>query len=521
MMKKIWISFIAGLFFVILSACQGNEVVSKLGIVEDDIYINDFMGIQFQIPPGWRIASSEEMRDAFDFDDREIFFLYQLELEENYRILFDEGNFFFDMMSHSPETGEMFTSVISRIPEKNNNRGQDEIIQRIISSNMFLGDFMINYALNYTLKEPVQIGDFEWQLLEVSETFWVDFTMYTTVYFRIEGENLFMLFFNGSMTGDFTETLKFLNEVNAPRLEHKSLPEISLSNEYENDILFGKISNVFPDSMVATSIASSLGHEHTEVEVYQSDLLKIETLSLSSISNIEGLQYLTNLIALNLWNSELNNIELLTKLPNLRRLCLEKSIIEDYKSLTYLTQLTRLSLSNTDFRNTSLLANLINLEDLNLNETEVNDISPLKTLINLENLSLNGTEVNDISPLEPLKNLRFFSIHGNGIFDISVVSNFQKLTNLILTYNQIDDLSPLSELNYLVRLCANWNQITDVTPLKNLTNLTWLNLEMNLISDVSPLANLTELSALNLNFNALLEIDALSELAVFERIRIY
>jgi len=186
-MKKSWGIFAAGLLFIILAACQGDDVVSKLGIVEDDIYINEFMGIQFQIPPGWRIASHEEMRKTFDFEDCEMFFLYRLDLEENYRNLFDEGILFFNMMSHSPETVEVFISVVSRIPEKTNEIDQDEIIQRIISSNMFLGDL----------------------------------AWYTTVYFRIDGDNLFKLFFNGSMTGDFTEPKMFLNELGAPRLEHK------------------------------------------------------------------------------------------------------------------------------------------------------------------------------------------------------------------------------------------------------------------------------------------------------------
>jgi Leucine-rich repeat (LRR) protein len=107
-------------------------------------------------------------------------------------------------------------------------------------------------------------------------------------------------------------------------------------------------------------------------------------------------------------------------------------------------------------------------------------------------IGLAGTGISDISPLSNLTNPTYLTLMlpENHIRDLTPLSGLTNLIALYLRCNQIVNVAPLSNLTGLIGLELWGNKIEDVSPLSNLTNLRWLELEYNPIQDLSPLDNL-------------------------------
>ena len=132
-----------------------------------------------------------------------------------------------------------------------------------------------------------------------------------------------------------------------------------------------------------------------------------------SIVDITGLEYATNLKALNLGGS--------------------KNHITDLRPLANLTNLVSLYIWDVTKQGTDLATNL--------------DINPLSGLINLEEVSLDSNGISDISPLANLKKLRFLSLRRNHIVDFSPLAGLTNLKELDIRNNWGIDFSPLAALN--------------------------------------------------------------------------
>ena len=252
----------------------------------------------------------------------------------------------------------------------------------------------------------------------------------------------------------------------------------------------------FPDSNLEAAVSSNLkipiGYI-TDTDMLS--LIRLAPMDSQIISNIQGLEYATNLTDLRLGSY----------------LC-GATVIYPISDL-------------------SPLAGLTNLTSLYLWGNEISDISPLSDLTNLTNLHLSGSSISNLSPLSGLTNLTYLGLDSNSINDLSPLSGLTNLTNLSLSSNSINDLSPLSGLTNLTTLYLGDNEISDLSPLSGLTNLTTLQLGgirdcigflvgSNQISDVSPLSGLTNLTNLDLSYNQIEVLDLhgsnLSSLSVFD-----
>ncbi|MFX0142174.1 MAG: leucine-rich repeat domain-containing protein [Candidatus Hodarchaeota archaeon] len=122
--------------------------------------------------------------------------------------------------------------------------------------------------------------------------------------------------------------------------------------------------------------------------------LKINYKLIYEISEIKGLESLTNLEVLNLnSNFEISEISGVENLTNLKVLMLRNNNIKEIKGLE----------------------NLTNLKLLDLAENNISEIKGLGSLINLEYLDLTANKISEIKNLETLKNLKFLFIGRNKI----------------------------------------------------------------------------------------------------------
>jgi Leucine-rich repeat (LRR) protein len=279
------------------------------------------------------------------------------------------------------------------------------------------------------------------------------------------------------------------------------------------------------------------------------------TASGLAIDDLEGLQYCTDLQALDLSNNAITSISQLSSLTNLQSLRLHLNQISDISPLSGLTSLLYLDLgfgnplegldaidpgtsSANQLTDLSALSGLTNLAYLNVaGNGGVTDLSPLSGLTSLQALWVGGSaSLTDLSPITSLPNLGLLGVVNAGIEEtdlngITSLPNLQLLALVLLP--NITDLSGLSGLDLMgilfvglpvsdISVVANWTNLSaaiitstavaDVSPLGGLTGLTLLNLTNNLITDISPLATLTGLESLDLSGNQIADISALEGL---------
>ena len=264
--------------------------------------------------------------------------------------------------------------------------------------------------------------------------------------------------------------------------------------------------------ILSMSIISNLILSTTNV--YATQLTELEaTISISDKSEIVIIPDTNLKKAL---NSELNQSEnsSITKnqLKLIRHLSINYSSIENLEGLQYCTNLDYLDLSDNQISDISALSGLTNLQSLNLGWNQISDISSLSGLTNLQLLDLGWNQISDISSLKDLTNLTTLNLGDNKIIDISLLNNLSNLTSLSLYSNTISEIKSLNLLHHLNFLDLSNNQITDISALNNLSNLSYLDLRDNQISDINALNSLFNLTSLALDNNQISNISALSNL---------
>ena len=233
----------------------------------------------------------------------------------------------------------------------------------------------------------------------------------------------------------------------------------------------------------------------------------------SSIKNLTGLEFATNLIELEFGKNQISDVTPLKNLTKLTHLSLGINQISDVTPLKNLTKLTHLSLGINQISDVTPLKNLTNLIELDLLSNRISDVTPLKNLTKLTYLSLRDNQISDVTPLKDMTKLIYLSLRDNRILDVSPLKNLVKLTYLNLDHNYYKiDVSPFKNLINLRYLSLDDNQISDATPLKNLTKLIHLDISDNPILDLTPLKDMKKMIDLDLDSNGILDISPLKHL---------
>ncbi len=222
-------------------------------------------------------------------------------------------------------------------------------------------------------------------------------------------------------------------------------------------------------------------------------LTALDARSLGIVSLV-GIQNLTSLTFLHLFNNSITDISAVSGLTSLTFLRLQVNSITDISALIKLTSLTTLNLRANSITDISALIKLTSLTTLNLTDNSITDISALSELTSLTDLRLRANSITDISALIKLTSLTWLALLDNSISDISPLSGLTSLTDLFLGGNSISDISALSELTSLTNLNLSGNSITDISALSGLTSLTVLQLQDNAdLADIQPLLDNTGL----------------------------
>jgi hypothetical protein len=217
----------------------------------------------------------------------------------------------------------------------------------------------------------------------------------------------------------------------------------------------------------------------------------------SLIASIEGAQYLTSLMSLDLVQHQISDLTPLTGLTALSWLSLQGNQISDLTPLANLTRLSTLYLDDNEITEVAPLQGLGNLTSLSMNRNQISDPSPVVGLPRLTRLYLDGNPGIDITSLCGLTVVTTLSLNGDGLNDLRPIAGLTTLTFLTLGDNAISDLTPLTNLTSVQVLYLDNNQISDLSPLRGFTGLTFLYLYGNTITDLTPLAGLPVVSGQN------------------------
>jgi hypothetical protein len=215
--------------------------------------------------------------------------------------------------------------------------------------------------------------------------------------------------------------------------------------------------------------------------IFESKMDNLINVEICEESTVLGLEYLTSLTKLQIYNSEssqtslkyLTNLTILicdlniteyeikhlTKLTILR---LYSSIQLEHNEIKYLTNLTELSLSKSNITDDDLKY-LINLTNLDLEESNISDDS-LKYLTNLSSLHIK-TECGLITDesLNCLMKLNFFEIELSKKFDTIKVINKNKEIKYIKSF--------LKEYKYILKNRQHMLWLNDMTMLRKYDNI--------------------------------------------------
>ncbi len=218
-------------------------------------------------------------------------------------------------------------------------------------------------------------------------------------------------------------------------------------------------------------------------EIFKCDVSSLTTLGFSgkNISEIEGLQYFTDLSYLDLSGNKINDLSPLKQLNNLKTLMLKDNPVSDFSPVA--GYYDRLEQKDFEIGISFVDSNLEKAVRDALHATE-EDLT-LDDLKNIKKLDAGGIRIADLQGIQYLTNLTELDLSYNSIKDLAPLKNLLNLKELKLSFNYIEDIEPLGNLKELEVLYLNSNRITEIDGLKGLGNLTVLYLAGNNILDFS------------------------------------
>ncbi len=153
----------------------------------------------------------------------------------------------------------------------------------------------------------------------------------------------------------------------------------------------------FEDQGLGDAVRAALGKPDEVIFQHQLQTIAILDASNRDISNLDGIQHLSNLVDLNLRDNHIVDLTPLNQLNKLKSLNLRGNNIVNIEPLSQLANLEYLNLhSNSGIRTISPLAHLIHLKTLILRNVSVNDeIDILSNLTKLQHINLRNTGISD------------------------------------------------------------------------------------------------------------------------------
>jgi hypothetical protein len=196
--------------------------------------------------------------------------------------------------------------------------------------------------------------------------------------------------------------------------------------------------------------------------------LNIGETYVKDISRLYDLTEITS-IDVSYLNIELENWDWLSRYTELVKLSVRGTNFENL-GLINSSNIINLDVSDTNIVNWNMLSNLTNLERLHLEHGSFNDLNILNSL-NLDALYLSHTDIIDWAPLRYFNTLNWIELNGTNFSDLSLLSGLSSLKLVSIHNTEVNDLSALYSLTLLKTLYIENIPLNDTNQIITLTNM--------------------------------------------------
>ncbi len=240
--------------------------------------------------------------------------------------------------------------------------------------------------------------------------------------------------------------------------------------------------------------------------------LKILSIAMHLLRNLNGLPPFPKLIDLDLNLNEIEEISEVEHLPHLQFLHLQHNEIRDLGNIRFPKSLIELNLSFNHFEDKFQMEALPQLKVLLLNgNRRIRELGPLPS--QLAELQLRQCFIKDFTPIGKLQHLKKLGISPGSQSDLSCLSDQPKLELLCITGHRLSahfDVPSLPQLQHLQIIQAKDLQF--VAGIKALRNLKQLEISNTLLSQLPDLSGLEMLNTLKLKASPINSLKGLEEL---------
>lgn len=153
------------------------------------------------------------------------------------------------------------------------------------------------------------------------------------------------------------------------------------------------------DAALESCLRSSMDKPEGAISIKDARQVTSLVCTKAGVESLAGIEPMTGLQTLSLWESKLVDISPLAKLTELSDLQLGNNNIYDITPLEGLNKLERLGLQNNQIHDIDSLVGLVNLKWLNLDDNNIEVTDPLATLTNLTWLSIEHNPYQDTPTL--------------------------------------------------------------------------------------------------------------------------
>jgi hypothetical protein len=133
--------------------------------------------------------------------------------------------------------------------------------------------------------------------------------------------------------------------------------------------------------------------------------------------------------------------------------------------IEYMPNLVHLDLGNNFISDLTPLYDLVHIQYLNLANNKIENITPIEELKTIGTLHLDSNKISDISILHSFTALETLTFSNNQIEDITALENMTYLKLLIMENNLISNVNPLHGLSSLETVYLSGNRIQDFSPI--------------------------------------------------------
>lgn len=170
-------------------------------------------------------------------------------------------------------------------------------------------------------------------------------------------------------------------------------------------------------------------------------------------NNNSAITQMKQLKKLDLSNTGMTKMDSLNNLINgfeewesclIQDLNLSSNKLTDISGIEKLTDLQILHIANNEIGDISKLSSLNKLKTLNISNNNIEDISSIKNIYTIRTLNVSNNLIKDISPV--YKGITAFYFSGNKVSDITALAKMTSLTDLVMDNNKIEDITSIQNI---------------------------------------------------------------------------